>query len=350
MNRLLKTDKWTNLPMRPGFGSFMHPTDEKLKLIKQLGVDDILLNMYKNNLIDTDFDHLPLPGDQQWEYKDLLMLRNKIENYEIRLLALENMPFSFYDKIMMGQPGRDEQLKHVQETISNMGRAGIPVLGYGWTPNGVWRSSTTFPVRGGAQAMSVDLDDFNNAPLTHGRVFTEDEMWDYYQYFLEGVLPVAEEAGVTLAAHPNDPPVPILGGVPQLLRSFEAYKKAMSLVESENHGLQFCLGNFSEMGANIEEVTEYFGKQEKLVYVHFQTVSNALSDEKKKFNEVFVDMPGYYDPVRILKKLKEVGFKGMIMPGHVPKIIGDGSWEERGRSFTIGYIKGIMAALNHENK
>ena len=348
MQRLIKSEKWARLPMRPGFGSFMHPTDDKLTLIKQLGVDDILLNMYRNNLIDTDFDHLPLPGDHQWEYKDLLILRNRVENAEIRLLALENMPFAFYDKIMMGQPGREEQLKHVQETIFNMGRAGIPVLGYGWTPSGVWRSSTSFRIRGGAKAMSADLNDFNDAPLTHGRVFSEEEMWENYHYFLEGVLPVAKEAGVTLAAHPNDPPTPVLGGVPQLLRSFDAYKKAMSLVKSENHGLQFCLGNFSAMGANIEEVAEYFGKQDKLVYVHFQTVSNALSADQPKFNEVFVDMPGYYDPVTVLKKLKEVGFKGMIMPGHVPKMIGDGSWEERGRSFTIGYIKGILAALNAE--
>ena len=329
--------------MRPGFGSFMHPTDEKLQLIKQLGVDDILLNMYRNNLIDTNFDELPLPGDQQWEFKDLLMLRNRVENAEIRLLALENLPFTFYDKLMMGQPGREEQLKYVQETIFNMGRAGIPVLGYGWTPTGVWRSSTTYRIRGGAQSMSVDLNDFKEAPLSHSRIYSEEEMWEYYHYFLEGVLPVAEEAGVTLAAHPNDPPTPILAGVPQLLRSFKAYKKAMDLVKSENHGLQYCLGNFSAMGEDINEVTEYFGKQDKLVYVHFQTVSSPLP----KFHEVFVDMPGYYDPVAVLKKLKAVGFKGMVMPGHVPKMIGDGSWEERGRSFTIGYIKGIMAALNH---
>ena len=114
MERLLKTIKWTNLPIRPGFGSFMHPTEEKLKLIKQLGVNDIILNMYKNNLIDTNFDSLPLPGNNQWEYKDLLMLRNTIENEGIRFLALENMPFSFYDKIMMCQSGRKEQMKQYQ--------------------------------------------------------------------------------------------------------------------------------------------------------------------------------------------------------------------------------------------
>ena len=346
MKRLLKTAKWANLPMRPGFGSFMYPTEEKLTLVKQLGVDDIILNMYKNNLIDTNFGALPLPGDHQWEYKDLLMLRNKVENAGIRLLALENMPFSFYDKIMMGQSGRDEQLKHVQETVYNMGSAGIPVLGYGWTPTGVWRSSTSYKIRGGAESMSVNLEDFKNAPLSHGRIFSEEEMWDYYQYFLEGILPIAKEAGVTLALHPNDPPVPSLAGVPQLFRSFEAYKKAMDLVKSENHGLQYCLGNFSEMGEDINAVTEYFAKQDKLIYVHFQTVSNSLTNGNTKFNEVFVDMPGYYDPVSVLKKFKEVGFNGMIMPGHVPKIIGDQSWKERGRSFTIGYIKGIMAALN----
>jgi len=167
-------------------------------------------------------------------------------------------------------------------------------------------------------------------------------LWEYYQYFLKGVLPVAEEAGVTSALHPNDPPTPSMGGVPQLLRSFTAYKKAMTLVESENHGLQYCLGNFSEMGEDIDAVTEYFGKQDKLIYVHFQTVSGPLP----RFNEVFVDMAGYYDPVKVLKKLKEVGFKGMIMPGQVPKIIGDGSWKERGGSFPIGYIKGIIATLN----
>lgn len=195
--------------------------------------------------------------------------------------------------------------------------------------------------------MSIDLDDFRRAPLSHGRVFSEEEMWDYYQYFLEGILPVAEEAGVTLALHPNDPPVPSLAGVPQLFRSFEAYKKGMSLVESKNHGLQYCLGNFSAMGENLDEVTEYFAKKDKLVYVHFQTISNSLVNSNK-LNEVFVDMPGYYNPVKMLKKLKEVGFKGMIMPGHVPKIIGDGSWEERGRSFTIGYIKGIIATINED--
>ncbi len=343
MGRILDSGVFKDLRMRPGFGSFMQPTTERLRFIKQLGVDDILLNMYRNNLIDTDYDTLPLPGDNQWEFSDLLLLRKKVEDGGLRLLALENMPFSFYDKIMMGQPGKEIQLEHVKATISNMGRAGIPVLGYAWTPSGVWRSSITFKIRGGAEAMSVDLEDFKNAPLTHDRIYTEVEMWENYQYFLEAVVPIAEESGVTLALHPNDPPTATLGGVPQLMRSFDAFKKAMHLVETENHGLQFCLGSWSEMGEDLYGVMDYFGPMRKLIYVHFQVVSGPVP----KFHEIFIDQPGYYDPVKILNRLKIHGFNGMIMPGHVPKVEGDGPWKERSRAFTIGYIKGIMSALDH---
>lgn len=342
MNRLLLSNKFKDLPMRPGFGSFMQPDSERLTFIKQLGVDDILLNMYRNNLIDTNYGKLPLPGDHQWEYNDLLLLRNKIEDAGLRMLALENMPWTFYDKIMMGQLGKEDQLEHVKETISNMGRAGIPVLGYAWTPSGVWRSSTTHRIRGGAEVMRVDLEDFKNAPLTHGRVFSEEEMWDNYQYFIEAIVPIAEEAGVTLALHPNDPPTPSLGGVPQLFRSFDAFKKGISMAESPNHGLQFCLGSWSEMGENLDEVIDYFGPMGKLIYAHFQVVSGTIP----KFHEIFIDQKGYYDPVTILKKLKSVGFNGMIMPGHVPKVQGDGAWKERSRAYTIGYIKGMMAAID----
>ena len=342
MKRILLSDKFKKLPMRPGFGSFMQPTPERLKFIKQLGVDDILLNMYRNNLIDTNYDELPLPGDHQWEYSDLLLLRNRIEDAELRMFAIENMPWTFYDKIMMGQPGKENQLEHVKETITNMGRAGIPVLGYAWTPSGVWRSSTSHRIRGGAEVMSVNLADFENAPLTHGRIFSEVEMWDNYQYFVEGILPIAEEAGVTLSLHPNDPPTEMLGGVPQLFRNFENFKKGMNMVESDNHGLEFCLGSWSEMGQDLYEVIDYFGPQDKLTYVHFQTVSGTVPE----FHEIFIDQPGYYDPVTMLKKLKDSGFNGMIMPGHVPKVEGDGPWKERSRAYTIGYIKGIMASIN----
>lgn len=331
-----------DLPMRIGLGSFTKPTDQRLEYIKQLGVDDILLNMYRTQLIDTDYGDSPLPGDHEWSFRNLVQLRNRIEDAGLRLNALENLPMGHYDEIMLGGDNRDQQLEHVKNTIRHMGQAGVDTLGYDWMPSGVWRSSTTYRLRGGAKAMAVDMADFEDTPLTHDREYSDEELWDNYRYFLEEVIPVAEEAGVTLAVHPNDPPTDQkLGGIPQLLRSFENYKRAMELVPSENHGIEFCLGNWSEMGADIHEVIDYFGERNKITYVHFQTVSGSLP----KFNEIFVDQDGYYDPETVLQHLHDTGFDGMIIPGHVPKLRGDGAWNERGRAFTVGYLRGVLNTI-----
>src|SRR5437588_4321590 len=91
------------LPMRIGFGSFAQPDEARLRYVKQLGFDDILLNMYRTPLIDTDFKELPLRGDSEWSFEDLMALRSRVEDFGLRLNAIENIPFSFYDKIMLGK-------------------------------------------------------------------------------------------------------------------------------------------------------------------------------------------------------------------------------------------------------
>ena len=330
------------LPLRVGLGSFMHPDPERLQFIKQLGVDDILLNMYRTPLIDTDYSELPLSGDEEWSYAEILALRTRVEDAGLRLNAIENLPKSFYDKIILGLPGREKQIEHVQQTIVNLARAGIPMLGYCWEAGEVYRSSTTYPLRGGAESMSIDLADFENTPLIADREFSEQEMWEYYHYFLEQVVPVAESEGLKLAVHPNDPPIPTIGGVPRLLRSREAYDRAFELVPSPIHGCQFCLGNWAAMGEDIPGVIDHYARANKLFYVHFQTVSNALPEP---LHEVFVDEPGYYDTFEILKKLVDVGFRGLIIPGHVPSVGADGKWQERSRAFTVGYLKGILRSI-----
>jgi mannonate dehydratase len=153
-----------SLPMRLGLGQFNELTEERAQFIKQLGVDDMLLNLIPGS------PHLP--GETRWEYIDLLRLRTRCADAGLRLMAIENVPFKFYDKAMLGLPGRDEQIENMQATIRNIGRAGIPIFGYHFMPNGVWRTSTTTPVRGGAQVTSFDLELVKNAPLTHGRIFS----------------------------------------------------------------------------------------------------------------------------------------------------------------------------------
>jgi mannonate dehydratase len=333
-----------SLPMRIGLGQFMDPTNMKLRFIKQLGVDDILLNMYRYT---PDYPHMPdneripLDGEEEWRYENMVELHEYIESFGLRLNAIENIPISFYDKIMLGKEGKEEQMAHVKTTIRNMGKAGIPMFGYHWMPSGVWRNVET-TVRGGAGASGFDLATVSD-DLTHGREYTEEELWANYEYFLSELLPVAEEVGVKVCLHPNDPPVESLGGIPQLFRNFENFKRAMDLVPSPNHGLEFCLGCWSEMGEDLEEVVRYFGEREKLFYVHFRDVDGTVP----AFNETFIDL-GNYDAYEILSLLDEVGFSGMIIPDHTPHVEGDTDWEHRGRAHAVGYLNGMLTAIRHE--
>lgn len=340
-------------PMRLGLGQITQPTDERLQFIKQLGVNDVVFNtpaVFPPGKSSWDLEdpaqakQALLSPDNNFWFERLVQLKNRIEGHGLRLHAIANFPYKAYDEIMLGGDRRDEQIEVVKQIIRVTGKLDVPIFGYHWMPNGVWRTSTSYQLRGGAESTAFNLDEVRDSPNTHGREYNEEEMWDNYEYFLEEVLPVAERAGVRLALHPDDPPVSEkLGGVPRLFRGFEQFKRAMELVPSDNHGLEFCLGNWSAMGADLHDVIEYFGEREEIFHVHFQTISGTVPS----FNEVFIDdSEGYYDPYEVMQSLKDSGFNGVIRPGHVPQLEGDdGDWRHRGRAYTIGYMQRILDDL-----
>ncbi len=322
-----------SLSMRIGLGQFNELTDEKLQFIKQLGADDFLMNTPK------------LPGDKQWEYDDLLALKQRADAADLRLMALENVPVSFYDKAMLGLPGRDEQIAHMQTTIRNMGRAGIPILGYHWMPNSVWRTPEPATLRGGARGTRFNLAEHDPTELTHGREFTAEEMWANYEYYLERILPVAEEANVKLALHPDDPPVETLGGVARIFRSFEGFHRAMDRFDSPHHGLDFCMGCWSEMGGeeSVLNAIRHFGPRGQIIYVHFRDVQGQVPC----FNECFID-EGNVDPFTVIQALAEVDFDGFLITDHVPQMVDDTRWGHRGRAYAIGYMTALLAWVRRE--
>ena len=324
--------------MRVAIGQFSELSHERLTFARQLGASGVLLNTPV------------LPGTERWEAADLLWLRKRCEDHGLRLEAIENTPVSFYDKAMLGLPGRDEQIENYQATIRNLGQAGIPLLGYHWMPNGVWRTSNTTVGRGGALVTSFDLSraadhplvyGVKEHPLTEGRTFTEEEMWQNYTYFMNAVVPVAEEAGVKLALHPDDPPVPMLGGVARIFGSFEGFKRAMETAPSPNSGLDFCMGCWSEMGPNVIDAIRYFGERGKIFYVHFRDVQGTVP----VFQECFLG-EGNVDVVAAMRALKEVNFTGFIIDDHVPHMVDDTGWGHRGRAHATGYIMGLLEAVN----
>ena len=330
------------LPIRVGLGQFQLTSDSLLSYIKQCGVDDIQMNTAQ------------LPGDSRWEFEDLAALRERVNAAGLRLMSLENVPVTFYDKIMLGLPGRDEQLDHMVATVTNMGRAGIPILGYHFMPTGVWRTSKTQPVRGGALATrydhqlatSTDDDRFQhkNSTAHPDRDYTVEEMWENYCWYLERILPACEAAGVRLALHPDDPPVDAaLGRVPRLFHGFDCFRKALETFDSPMHGLNFCHGCWSEMkaGEGVLDAIRHFGSRDRIFYVHFRDVQGGIDD----FTECFLG-DGNCDPVETIRTLKDVGFRGFLIPDHVPQMEGDEGWNHRGRAWTVGYIRGLLDAVS----
>jgi mannonate dehydratase len=323
--------------MRVAIGQFNELSHERLTFAAQIGASGVLLNTPV------------LPGERRWEIADLAWLRWRCEEYGLRLEALENVPTRFYDRAMLGLEGRDEQIADYQATIRHMGAAGIPILGYHWMPNGVWRTPDA-KGRGGAIVTAFDMAQIDTGmlrngvkahPLAQGRIFSAEQIWDNYAYFLERVLPVAEEAGVTLALHPDDPPVPELGGIARLFYHFEGFKRAMETFDSPRHGLDFCMGCWSEMGPNPIAAMRYFGARGKISYVHFRDVQGVVPT----FQECFLG-EGNVDVVAAMRALKEVGFSGFIIDDHVPHLVDDTDWGHRGRAHATGYIQALVAAVN----
>jgi len=340
------------LGMRVAIGQFNELTEEKLRFARQLGVGGVQLNTPR------------LPGEQHWEYEDLLGLRRTSEAYGLRLEAIENVPIHFYDRAMLGLPGRDEQIAHYQTTIRNLGRAGIPILGYHFMPNSVWRTARTAPGRGGSQVTAFDLarvgadagaqrshvvkrdERLDRLPVAGAldREFGEAEMWENYAYFMRAVLPVAEEAGVKLALHPDDPPVRTLGGVARLFRNVEGLKRAMAIAGSPAWGLDLCLGCCSEMeggAANVFATIEHFGPLGRILYVHFRDVQGTVP----RFQECFLG-EGNYEPAQVVRALARAGFTGFLLDDHVPHMDDDTPWGHRARAHAIGYMQGLLAMLD----
>jgi len=331
--------------MRPALSVIHEVTEEKLKFAKQLGVNDIVVRTPK------------WQGNGYWEFMDLLRLREKVESAGLRLVAIENMPRSYYDKVMLGLLGRDEQIENWCKTLKNMGKAGISMLGYDWMMAGVWRTSQDALGRGGAHVTNFDYDLVKDAPLgARGpqyrdalppRELSAKEMWDNYTYFLKAVIPVAEEAKVKMALHPDDPPVPYLAHTTRIFTSVDAFKRMIEIVPSDYNGLEFCQGCFAEMGADIIETIRYFGKRKKIFYVHFRDVKGSVP----KFSECFID-EGDTDMLKAMQAYKEVGFDGPMIVDHTPLLKGDTQWGDLpllggriGRAFAIGYMKALIQAV-----
>jgi mannonate dehydratase len=313
------------------------PTDEDLQFVKQLGAH------YVNIWVKAEGA----------TYENFMRLRNKVEAAGLKVWNIGDLNVHNMEEVTLNLPGRDRKIEEYLTYLRNLGKAGIHYTTYAHMGNGIW-STAPETTRGNARARAFDLskadkgywvDKVFTGPLTHGRKYTEQEIWDNYTYFIKRVVPVAEAEGIRIGIHPDDPPVPELGGIPRcIFGNFEGYRRALDIADSPNVGVCLCAGTWLEggklMGMDVVDAIHYFGERRKLFKVHFRNVSAPLSH----FVETFIDN-GYMDMYKVMKALREVDFDGVVIPDHIPEMIGG---PRAGTAYSIAYMKALLQRANAE--
>ena len=242
-------------------------------------------------------------------------------------------------------PERDRDIEAFQTLIRNCAAAGVPSIKYNMSILGVLRTGRV-PGRGDATYSAWDLTNAHpSTPLTQAGHVDAEMFWERISYFLERVVPVAEEYKIRLACHPHDPGVPPEGyqGVTRVLGTVDGLKKFVSIRESPYHGLNFCQGTVSEMladpGREIFDVIRYFGSRGKIFNVHFRNIRG----HRNEFVEVYPD-EGDVDFVKAIQVYREVGYPYLLMPDHVPQAAGDPQGLQS-FAYCYGYIRGLLQSL-----
>jgi mannonate dehydratase len=319
------------------------PTDDALRTFAAFGV---------RNICGTP----PKPGPKgSWEVDDLVRLRERVESFGLSLdflplpMSAATLSKAENPNTLLGKsPERDREIETICADIRAAGKAGIPALKYNLTLLGVVRTGKV-PGRGGALYSSFDYEKTAKADEKLGEAgrVGAAEMWERITYFLDRVVPVAEEAKVRIACHPNDPRVPDgFRGVSCVLGTVEGLKKFVEIRSSAYHGLNFCQGTVSEglkePGKEIFDVIRWFGSRKKIFNVHFRNIRGGYL----KFEETHPD-EGDVDMLAALRVYREVGYDGMLMPDHVPQVPGDEGGKQA-FAFAYGYIRALLQAVAQE--
>ena len=315
--------------------------DEFLAYARQVGATD-----YIGGGHDMPTDH------GYYRFQDMMLMRQRIEDAGLRWAVLDGIPAEWKYQIKLGLPGRDEQIENWRRTLENMGAAGVPALGYFFSPRSSighygLRTSRSTPGRGGAKVTSFDWEliqgadqGFWDPPVDRSLEVTEDDVWAAAAYFLEAVVPAAEDAGVRMGMHPDDPPMSPIGGVARVFRSHEALRRLIELVPSPSNCVGFCQGTISEMPGDVYDAIRYFGSRNRIVYVHFRNVTGRVPS----FSETFID-EGYVDMLKAMRTYKEAGYDGPFIDDHVPVMVG-GERQYPSHAFAMGYMRGLLHAVN----
>jgi mannonate dehydratase len=289
-----------------------------------------------------------------WTVDELKALRREVNAAGLKLEAIENFDPAHWHDILLDGPRKSEQLENIKTIIRRVGEAGVPIIGYNFSIAGVCGRVKAPFARG--NAFSVGMDGPLDTPMPRGMAWnmvydpdtptgieplaTHEALWKRLENFLNDVLPVAEASGVTLAAHPDDPPMPTMRGQPRLVYQPHMYQRLLDAHPSPSNAMEFCLGTLAEMTeGDVYEATDQYSRQGKLAYVHFRNVHGKVPH----YHETFLD-DGDIDMLRVLRILKANNFSGVLIPDHTPQMTCDAPWHA-GMAYALGYMRSALQAI-----
>ena len=354
--------------MKLGFGLYKHMlTAENYRFAAQCGATHVVIHLvdYFNKGSN---ENQPVGGsegwgcagdpDKLWTLEELTAIKKEINESGLELYAIENFDPAFWYDVLLDGPRKAEQMANLKELIRRVGAAGIPCFGYNFSIAGVCGRIEGPFARGGA--VSVGMDGADDTPVPNGMVWnmvvdrnapdgtpaaiTHEQLWERLEYFLTELLPVAEAAGVTLAAHPDDPPLETMRQTPRLVYQPDMYQRLLDISSNPSNKLEFCLGTIAEMTeGDVYEATDRYSGQGNIAYVHFRNIRGKAPHYK----EVFVD-EGDIDMMRVLRILRKNNYRGLIIPDHTPQMSCAAPWHA-GMAYAMGYIKAAMQQVISES-
>lgn len=310
-------------------------TDEAgMRRVKQIGVDHVLMGGPR------------IP----WQEAEI---RTRMERLKAAGLTLCNMMISGFPNTLYGRPGRDEEIDNIRGSIRAAGRAGLPVVEYNFYAHRLVEGYFEETGRAGAGLTAFDYDRVKDLPpLPSEGVHSLEEMWSNITYFLKAVAPVAEESGVRLALHPNDPPTPLSRGSGQIMGTLQGWKRLIDIVPSKSNGITFDCGVTREMGEDPVQVCRYFGTRDRINHAHFRNV--RVRKPYEKYTEVFLD-EGQVDMFAVMRELVRQKYPRAIYPEHPRAIDADrerpdfkpfyrGGGGYAGEVYNVAYTKAMLQA------
>jgi mannonate dehydratase len=308
--------------------------DASMRRVKQLGIDHILMG------------GPPIP----WQESEI---RGRMDKLKPAGLTLGNMMIGGFPNTIYGRSGRDEEIEKVRQSIRAAGRAGLPVVEYNFYAHRIVEGYYEETGRAGAGLTAFDYERVKSLPpLPNEGAHTVDEIWANITYFLKAVIPVAEESGVRMALHPNDPPAPVSRGSGQIMGSLAGWKKLIDIVPSKSNGITFDCGVTREMGEDPVEVCRYFGSRDCINHVHFRNV--RVRKPYESYSEVFID-EGVVDMFAVMRELVRTKYPRLIYPEHPRAIDNDrdnpefhpyypGGGGYTGYAYNVGYARAMLQA------